>query len=67
MNSKDRAFKTGEALLPLAEVERRCAIRRSTIYKLMATGEFPRPVRIGSKAVRWRATDLAIWLANLQK
>ena len=37
---------------------------RSSIYKMMQNGEFPRPVRIGPAAVRWRASDITAWVES---
>ncbi|MNF65287.1 Prophage CP4-57 regulatory protein (AlpA) [compost metagenome] len=37
-------------------------LSRTTIYRLMAAGKFPRPVRIGERAVAWRADDLAAFI-----
>jgi prophage regulatory protein len=34
---------------------------RSTIYRLVAHGSFPRPVRVGLRAVAWRWSDLDLW------
>jgi len=34
---------------------------RSTIYRLVAHGSFPRPVRVGLRAVAWRWSDLEHW------
>ena len=34
---------------------------RWSIYKMMQNGEFPRPVKIGPTAVRWRASDIRAW------
>jgi prophage regulatory protein len=34
---------------------------RSTIYRLVAHGSFPRPVRVGLRAVAWRWSDLDQW------
>lgn len=36
----------------------------STIYRLMATGELPAPVKIGRRAVAWKAADIAAWQAS---
>jgi prophage regulatory protein len=52
-----------DSLLTRREVERRCRIGRSTIYRLMRDGAFPEPIRIGPRAVRWRAVELDQWLA----
>jgi prophage regulatory protein len=37
---------------------------RSSLYRAVATGAFPQPVRIGSRAVAWRSTDVDAWLAS---
>ncbi len=51
-------------LLRRADVERRTALSRATIYRRMALGAFPAPVRIpGSTAVRWRADEIDAWIA----
>jgi prophage regulatory protein len=34
---------------------------RSTIYRLIADGSFPAPVRLGPRAVGWRWSDLDQW------
>jgi prophage regulatory protein len=36
---------------------------RSTIYRLVASGAFPRPVHLGPRAVAWRWSDLEQWSA----
>jgi len=45
-------------------VERLTGLSRSTIYAMIAAGEFPRPVRLGKRAVGWRESDIAEWLAS---
>lgn len=35
----------------------------TTIYRLMGEGKFPRPVRIGGRAVAWKESDLLQWQA----
>ena len=52
-----------DRLLTRAEVEARCAITRTTVYRLMRTGEFPEPIRIGPRAVRWPAAEIEAWVA----
>ena len=43
-----------DRLLTRAEVESRFGIARTTIYRLMRAGDFPTPVRVEPRAVRWR-------------
>lgn len=50
-------------LLRFREVEHLVCLSRSAVYRRMQAGEFPRPVRIGPKAVRWRTEDIEAWLA----
>ena len=45
------------------QVERMVGLSRSTLYAMMAEGTFPQPVRLGRRAVGWRAADLSAWIA----
>lgn len=45
-------------------VEQLTGLSRSTIYDLMAKGQFPRPVRLTGKAVAWPESAIAEWLAS---
>lgn len=40
-------------------------IGRTTVYAEIAAGRFPRPVRIGLRAVAWRRADVEEWKARL--
>ena len=51
-------------LLRRPEVEKLTGLSRSSIYALMDRGEFPRPRRIGQRAVAWDAATLERWLAT---
>ena len=53
-----------DRLLRRREVERVTSMSRSAIYRLMQEGDFPRPVRVGPAAVRWRQSDIAEWLES---
>ncbi|MBT3141364.1 AlpA family phage regulatory protein [Ruegeria litorea] len=46
------------------EVEAATGLSRSSIYAMMDTDEFPRPVRIGKRAVAWPETAISEWLSN---
>lgn len=45
-------------------VEAATGLSRSSIYAMMDTGDFPRPVRIGKRAVAWPQSAIEDWLAN---
>ena len=51
-------------LLRLEEVRALTRRSRTRIYADMAEGRFPRPIRIGVRAVAWRERDLEAWLAE---
>ena len=55
---------TAVAILRRPEVERLAGVSRSTIYRWMAAGQFPTPVRLGVRARGWRTTDVEAWLAS---
>lgn len=51
-----------DELLRLPAVEQATGIKRSTIYKMMSDGDFPRPVSITRRAVGWRRSEVQAWL-----
>ena len=54
-------------LLRRSQVEEIAGLSRSSIYRRMQKGEFPRPVKIGSAAVRWKERDIVAWLESLPR
>lgn len=53
-----------DTILRLPAVIERVGLRRSSIYMAMQTGDFPRPVAIGPRAVGWLERDIADWIAT---
>ena len=51
-----------ERLIRRPEVEKMVGLKRSAIYKKMERGEFPKPVRIGERAVAWRLSEIIKWM-----
>ena len=51
-------------LLRRQEVEALTALSCSSLYRKMREGTFPEPIRVGSRAVRWRERELVDWLAS---
>ena len=44
------------------EVSRLTGLARATIYKKVADGSFPAPIRLGGRSVGWRLSDVVAWL-----
>jgi prophage regulatory protein len=60
-NSALHSTPTGDAprvLARLPVVFKITGLGRSTIYRWIAEGSFPAPVRLGRRAVAWRWSDL---------
>jgi prophage regulatory protein len=47
--------------LRIQAVIRVTGLSRSTLYRLIADEAFPRPVRLGPRAVAWRRSDIEAW------
>jgi prophage regulatory protein len=56
-----------DILLRRPEVEARTGLSRSTLYEWMKRGEFPQPVKLGTRLVAWRESDIAAWLKSRQQ
>ena len=52
-----------ERILRLPAVCECVGLGRSTLYRMMDRGEFPRPVKLGAKANGWRKSDVQAWIA----
>ena len=52
-----------ERLLRRTELEEILGLSRASIYRLIALGRFPAPLKIGISAVRWHPQDVRDWLA----
>ena len=52
-----------DRLLHRAEVEARTGLSRSAIYRLMREENFPTPIKIGPRAVRWPQSEINEFIA----
>jgi prophage regulatory protein len=52
---------TARRLLRLPEVCKLAGLCRSSVYRLAASGQFPSPVRVSERSVRWRMADILAW------
>ncbi len=51
-------------LLTLRDVTALTALSRSTVYVMMAESRFPKPIRIGNRAVRWVEQEMLDFIAS---
>ena len=53
-------------VLRLADVMEKTGRARSTIYKYVDLGRFPRPISLGGKSVGWIDSEIHEWLQEKQ-
>ena len=51
-----------ESLLRRPDVEAITGLSRSSIYAAMSRGDFPRPVKLGKRAVAWPKSAIDDWI-----
>ncbi|HBP6280110.1 TPA: AlpA family transcriptional regulator [Pseudomonas aeruginosa] len=49
-------------IIRLKEVVRSTGLARSTVYKLICSGEFPKPVPIVGRSVGWVESKIQDWI-----
>ena len=49
-------------ILRLGDVTRLTGLSKATIYRQIHAGTFPRPVKLGPRAVGWFANEVQDWL-----
>ncbi len=60
--------KEMEQLLLKPEVQKMAAnISNSTLYYLMSTGDFPRPVKLGKRSVAWKRSEIESWIQSRER
>jgi prophage regulatory protein len=55
-----------ERLLRLPELVRTIGVSRATIYRYVDSGRLPPPVKLSTRCVAWRASEITAWMAALQ-
>ncbi len=53
-----------QQLLDLHQVKQLLQMSRSSIYAAIADGDFPKPIRVGRRAVRWFANEIYTWVES---
>ncbi len=54
-----------EQLLRIADVCKQVGLGRSTVYRRIKAGTFPRPLDLDA-IVAWRSSDIAAWIDRLK-
>ena len=54
-----------DVLLRLSEMIWQVKLSRSTIYRRIEEGTFPRPRTLGTGCVRWRQSEIDAWIDTL--
>lgn len=53
--------------MKIAEVINVTAMSKATIYRLMKTGDFPAPTKLGHRLVRWHIAKIKAWMDVKEK
>jgi prophage regulatory protein len=53
-----------QRVLRIGQLREVTGYARSSIYEMIAAGEFPRPIPLGPRVVGWLADEVAIWQAK---
>lgn len=51
-------------LLRLPQVKARTGLSRSELYRRIAIGTFPAPIKIGARASAWSSTEIECWITE---
>jgi len=52
------------SIFKLKDVVSSTGLSRSSIYRLMAEGSFPKQINLGARAVGWLSTDIESWIES---
>jgi prophage regulatory protein len=52
------------AIIRLPALTARVGLIRSSIYRDIAAGDFPAPIKLGVRSVGWRTEDVDEWVAS---
>ena len=51
-------------ILRRSEVQRLTTLSKATLWRLVKAGTFPRPVKLGERAVGWKADEVLAWIES---
>ena len=53
-----------DSLIRIKNVEAKTGLKKSMVYDLISKGEFPKPIKIGERAVAWISREVDQWVQN---
>lgn len=60
-------MKKSIVLIRRPSLEGLVKLSRSSIYAAMSEGKFPRPIRIGKRAVAWKLSEVEEWISTREQ
>jgi len=53
-----------DALLPIKKVTAECGFSKTSIYRMMNRGDFPKPLKRQGRSVRWSRAEVQAWIRS---
>jgi prophage regulatory protein len=57
-------MRSSEQILKLIEVKKTTGLSSSTIYRLIAQGDFPKQIKLGERSSGWLESEVQQWLVD---
>jgi prophage regulatory protein len=55
-----------EILIRSNDVQARTGLPKSSLHNMARAGTFPAPLKLGARAVAWRASEVDAWIQSRQ-
>ncbi len=59
---EDTHMDSASRLIRLKEVRQLTSLSTSTVYRLIAAGKFPQPVKLSERASAWPEAEVRAWI-----
>ncbi|ELC2815871.1 AlpA family transcriptional regulator [Salmonella enterica] len=63
-NNRLQEYTVNQSLIRMPEARRRTGYGKAWIYKLIADGKFPAPVKLGSRSIAFVESEVDEWIAE---
>jgi prophage regulatory protein len=64
---QDDSQATFNRCVRIREVKAMTGMSHSTIYKYIAAGQFPKPIKLGLRMAAWRVSTIEAWIADRER